>query len=175
MKKLYPFAMKLPKNECPSFFQFYADYVELDVLQALNKQLETYVQFIRKIPEEKHLYRYKADKWTLKEVIGHNTDTERLKASAALRLARNDKTPIPGFEENDYVKATQLNNRNLENLLNEFIAVRKSSIVLFESLTEEELHRIGQVSGKNVSANTLFYFLVGHIKHHEKIIKERYL
>ncbi len=167
--------MKLPQDECPAFFQFYADYVELDILPALTKQVETYVQFIRAIPEEKHLYRYQADKWTVKEVVGHITDTERLKATAALRLARNDKTPVPGFEETDYVAAAQLNNRSMENLLNEFITVRQSSIVLFESLTEEALHRIGQVSGKNISAATLFYFLVGHVKHHEKIIKERYL
>lgn len=167
--------MKLPKEECPEFFQFYADYVELDILVALKTQLKNYVQWIAAIPQDKHLFRYKAGKWSIKEVVGHNTDTERIKAAAALRIARNDKSPIPGFDEADYVAATHLDHRSMENLLNEFVAVRKSSIALFESLTEKELHRIGQVSGKNVSAYTLFYFLVGHIKHHEKIIKERYL
>lgn len=168
--------MKLPENECPAFFQFYADYVKSDnLIEELKDQLETYVDFIKSIPEEKHLYRYKKNKWTLKEVIGHNTDTERVKSGAALRIARNDQTPIPGFDEGDYVSATDFNARTIESLLQEFIAVRQSSIALLTSLTEEKLKRIGTASGKQVSARVIFYFLIGHVSHHIKIIKERYL
>ncbi len=167
--------MKLPQNECPEFFQFYADYVKGDILSELEKQLDTYISFIQDIPEEKHLFRYKEEKWTLKEVVGHITDTERIKSSAALRIARNDKAPIPGFSETEYVADADLNHRQMASLSEEFFNLRKSNITLFKSLNEEELHRIASVSEKKVSANTLFYFLVGHVKHHEKILKERYL
>lgn len=167
--------MKLPENECPPFFQFYANYVDEDVLTELESQLEEYVTFIRSIPEDKHLFRYQEGKWTIKEIVGHNTETERLKSTAALRIARNDQTPIPGFEEDDYVAATDHNRHTMETLLEEFIAVRRSSIALYKSLTKEELLRIGTASNKQISSRTLFYFLVGHVRHHEKIITERYL
>lgn len=168
--------MKLSENECPPFFQFYADYVEEEnLITALKNQLDSYVEFIRSIPEDKHLFRYKENKWTIKEVVGHNTDTERLKSTAALRIARNDQTPIPGFEEDDYVKNTDFNSRSMENLLEEFIAVRKSSIALLSSLNEDEFKNIGIASGKQVSVRAMTCFLVGHIAHHIKIIKERYL
>lgn len=168
--------MKLPEQECPPFFQFYANYVESDnILEELTNQLTTYVDYIKTIPEEKWLYRYDTNKWTIKEVIGHNTDTERIKATVAMRIARGEKTPLPGFDEDEYVAATNFNDRSMESLINEFIAVRKSSIALYESLSEEELLRIGTASNKQVSARVHFYFLIGHISHHIKIINERYL
>lgn len=167
--------MQLPLNECPPFFQFYANYVEEDVLKELKNQLDQYTHFISEIPENKYMFKYADDKWTIKEVVGHNTDTERLKSTAALRIARNDKTPIPGFDENDYVNATDFNARSMKDLLDEFIAVRRSTIALCQSLSDEELKRIGTASNKSISARALFYFLVGHVRHHEKILKERYL
>lgn len=167
--------MEFTDQECPAFFRFYANYVEGDLSVALVNQLDSYLKFISSIPSDRHLYRYAPNKWTIKEVVGHNTDTERLKADAALRVARNDQTPIPGFEENDYVLATDFNARSMQNLLDEFITVRKSTIALYMSLTEEELKRIGTASNKQVSARVMFAFIVGHISHHEKILKERYL
>ncbi len=166
--------MQYPSTECPPFFQFYANYVEGDLSAMLSSQLETYVTYIRKIPQDKLLFRYAPGKWTIKEVIGHNTDTERLKSGAALRIARMDQTPIPGFEEDDYVAATNFNARSLESLLDEFIAVRKSTIALYQSLTEEERMRTGTASNKTVSSRVLFAFVAGHLAHHIKILKERY-
>lgn len=168
--------MKFPENECPPFYQFYADYVENeDILEELKTQLDTYLDFIRSLPEEKYLFRYQENKWSIKEVVGHITDTERLKSTAALRIARNDQTPIPGFNEDDYVLNTNFDHRSMENLLEEFIAVRKSSLAVLASLSEEEINRIGTASEKRISARALFYFLSGHLRHHLKIIKERYL
>lgn len=167
--------MKLPEIECPPFFQFYAEYVKDDYKEELKTQLTEFVKFIQGIPESKHLFKYKEDKWTIKEVVGHCTDTERIKMTAAFRIARNDKVAIPGFEEDDYVKATNFNSRTMEDLLNDFTIVRKSSIALLDSLTEEELNRIGTASNKQISARALFYFLVGHVAHHKKILIERYL
>ncbi len=168
--------MKLPVEECPPFYQFYANYVEgEDILEELKAQLHSYVEFIRTIPEEKHLYRYAENKWTIKEVVGHNTDTERIKSTVALRIARNDKTPLPGFDEDAYPRESDFNLRTMEELLDEFIAVRKSSIALLSHLSEDELKRIGTASGKQISSRANFYFLYGHVAHHVKILKERYL
>ena len=167
--------MNLIDYNFPPFFRIYVSQVKKDILTELKEQLETYPKFIREIPEDKLLYRYAEGKWTIKEVIGHNTDTERIKANVALRIARGDKTPIPGFNEDDYVLATDFNSRSLDDLLQEFIDVRKSSISLFESLSEEELNRMGIASNKEMNAGIWFYFMVGHVRHHENIIRERYL
>lgn len=167
--------MKLSEDKYPRFFIPYLRLCDDDVLSELEKQLTTYVEFIRQIPEDKLLFRYAPGKWTIKEVVGHNTDTERIKASVALRIARNDKTPNPGFEEDDYVAATDFNSRSIESLIQEFIDVRKSTISLYKSLSREELERNGVASGKEMNAETWFYFMVGHIRHHENIIKDRYL
>lgn len=166
--------MKLPDKECPSFFIPYLSIVNEDLWAELNNQLESYSKFILSIPKDKELFRYAPNKWTVKEVIGHNTDTERIKLTSALRIARLDTSPISGFDEDKYVLATDFNSRSMIDLVNEFMSVRKSSISLYKSLKEEELVRIGQVSGKNTSVRALFYFLVGHIRHHKNLLKERY-
>lgn len=167
--------VNIPKDEYPVFFQHYIDLVDEDVLKELEEQLVSYVEFVRKIPKEKELFQYAPKKWTIKEVIGHNTDTERVKMDCAFRIARNEKAPIPGFDEDAYVLATDFNAREMEDLIEEFIHVRKSGIALYKSLRDEDLKRIGTVSDKPISARALFYFLVGHIRHHENILKERYL
>lgn len=165
----------IPESEYPEYFKMYLAIVEEDTLTELETQLETYVQFVKSIPKEKELHRYSPNKWTVKEVVGHNTDTERIKLDCALRIARNDKAPIPGFDEDAYVIATDFNSRSMDDLLEEFIWVRKSAIALFKSLRDEDLKRIGTASNKSVSARALFYFLIGHIRHHENVLRERYL
>lgn len=167
--------MILPVNETPEYFIPVLAMVDEDVLGELKNQMKTFPKFIQNIPDFKHLHRYALDKWTIKEVVGHITDTERIKLDAAFRIARNDKESIPGFDENRYVLNSDFNNRSMDNMLEEFISVRKSTILLYESLKKEELERIGTVSAKSVSARALFYFLVGHVRHHENILKERYL
>ncbi|MFA7616506.1 MAG: DinB family protein [Weeksellaceae bacterium] len=167
--------MKLTEDHYPRFFIPYLRLTENDILSELSQQLETYPKFIREIPEEKLLFRYAPGKWTIKEVVGHNTDTERIKAAVALRIARNDKTPNPGFKEDDYVMATDFNSRDIEDLLQEFIDVRKATISLYKNLSREELERTGFASDKGMNAETWFYFMVGHIRHHENIVRERYL
>lgn len=165
----------IPKEEYPLFFTPYLEIVEEDILEELEGQLASYVEFVRSIPKENHLHRYAPNKWTIKEVIGHNTDTERVKFDAAFRIARGDQAPIPGFDEDAYVAITDFNSRGMENLLEEFILMRKSIINFFKTLQPEDLKRMGTVSGKPVSVRALFYFLIGHVRHHEVILKERYL
>ncbi len=165
----------LPENECPSYFNDYLKLVTTDILAELSAQLISYPAFLRTIPKEKELFSYAPGKWTIKEVIGHNTDTERILVTRALRIARNDQTPIPGFNEDDYVAATRFNEKNIEDLIIDFELVRKSTISFFKSLAEQELLRIGTASNKKVSVRALFYFMIGHIRHHKNILKERYL
>lgn len=165
----------IPSSEYPEFFGHYLNLVTDDFLSELENQLNSYVKFINEIPVEKHLFKYAPDKWTIKEVVGHNTDTERVKLNAAFRIARGDTAPIPGFDEDAYVAITDFNARSMENLLEEFILVRKGAIALYKSLTDEDLQRIGTASGKPTSARALFGFLIGHIRHHENILNERYL
>lgn len=165
----------IPASEYPEFFEHYLNLVNDDLIIELENQLKTYVKFVESIPEEKHLFKYAPGKWTIKEVVGHNTDTERVKLNAAFRIARGDKAPIPGFDEDAYVAITNFNARSMENLLEEFVLVRKGAIVLYKSLTDEDLKRVGTASGKPTSVRALFGFLVGHITHHENILKERYL
>lgn len=167
--------ISIPREEYPDFFIPYLRMVENDLLRELEAQLETYVQFVRDIPAEKELHRYGPDKWTVKEVIGHNTDTERVKLNCAFRIARGEKAALPGFDEDAYVAMTDFNSREMEDLLEEFILVRKGAIVLFQSLTLEDLKRIGTVSGKPTSVRALYSFIVGHVRHHEHILEARYL
>lgn len=167
--------INLSQNEYPPFYEGYLKLVQGDILEELESQLVQYVELLKSIPKEKELYRYAPNKWTVKEVIGHNTDTERIKLFSALRIARNDQTPIPGFDEDAYVAATDFNSKNIEDLIADFEIMRKGTISLFKSLSEEELKRIGTTSNKSTSARAVFYFLIGHIRHHENILKERYL
>ncbi|HTO39012.1 MAG TPA: DinB family protein [Brumimicrobium sp.] len=165
----------IPQSEYPIFFADYLKLCEVDILKELEEQLELYVDLVRSIPAEKHLYRYAPNKWTIKEVIGHNTDTERVKFDCAFRIARGEQAPIPGFDEDAYVAITDFNAREMEDLLEEFILVRKGNIAFFKSLKEEDLLRMGTASNKPVSVRALFYFLIGHVRHHENILNERYL
>ncbi|MCO5260205.1 MAG: DinB family protein [Crocinitomicaceae bacterium] len=166
----------IPETEYPISFRHYLSLVATDnLLGELENQLESYVDFVRSIPTEKELYHYAENKWTVKEVIGHNTDTERVKLDCAFRIARGEQASLPGFDEDAYVLATNFNDRSMEDLIEEFIYVRKSAIILYKSLREEDLKRMGTASNKPVSARALFGFLVGHIRHHEVFLKEHYL
>ncbi|HET8574412.1 MAG TPA: DinB family protein [Edaphocola sp.] len=167
--------MKLPEKECPAYFNAYLDLVSEDVLSEMEKQLLSFPAFVSDIPKEKGTYRYAPGKWSIKEVIGHINDTERIMANRALRIARNDQTPIPSFDEDAYVLATDFNALSITMLTDDFKAQRRCHLSLLRSLRKEELIRTGIASGKQVSARALFYFMVGHLRHHEQIITERYL
>ncbi len=120
-------------------------------------------------------YRYAPDKWSVKEVLGHVIDTERIFAYRALRIARNDKTPIEGFEQDDYVRAALSGNRTLAGLIEEFSAVRHAGLLLFRSFDPEAWVRKGIASQKEISVRALVYVIAGHELHHRKILQEKYL
>ncbi len=147
----------------------------VNMIEELEICLHDFIRFVQNIPMDKFDFRYEDGKWTIKEIIQHIIDTERIFAYRALRISRNDQTPLPGFEENDYAANTDANNRGLQGLLSELALVRESTLALFKSFSEEQLKRTGIVSNNEISVRAIGFILIGHQKHHQKVFQERYL
>lgn len=168
--------MKRPQpDEYNSYYQEYIDSVNDDVISELEAQLESVPAFLKAIPEDKTTYAYAEGKWTIKELLGHVIDTERIMAYRLLRFSRNDATSLAGFEENYYVNNAHFNNQEYNTMIEEFGALRKSNMFLFRSLNEAELKHKGNANGSPLSVRALLFIIAGHTKHHIKIITERYL
>jgi uncharacterized damage-inducible protein DinB len=163
-------------GEYNSFFERYINQTKAQNAHALLEELTTVLEsFYTILPESKADYAYALGKWTLKEVLQHVTDTERIFSYRLLRIARKDATPLPSFEENDYVVNADANRRSFDAIKQEFLAVRKASNLLIESLTVDQLNNKGIVSGTETSANAIAFILFGHLMHHKAVIEERYL
>lgn len=160
----------------PQFYRGYVDYVkDMDLLDALRHAAKLVQQMVPYIPEDKGQYRYGDDKWTVKEVLNHMMDAERVFAYRALRFARNDKTALHPFEENDYAPQANAHARTIQQHARELKRLRESTIDLFTSFSPDMLERVGTASGKNLSVKNLGYIIAGHDLHHLKILRERYL
>jgi hypothetical protein len=162
-------------NEYPAYYQGYIDAVGDDIIAELENEIVALPAFLRGIPVDKHSYAYAEGKWNIIEVIGHIIDTERIMACRLLRIARNDQTPLPGFDENNYVNNAHFEKRTMESLAAEFADTRRSNMHLIHSLSEEEINRVGISNNKQISARALIFILAGHSIHHCRIIRERYL
>jgi uncharacterized damage-inducible protein DinB len=145
------------------------------VLKYLKENFKKVREFIQSLPGEKLTYRYAENKWTIKEILVHIMDDERIYAYRALRIARNDKTPLPGFEQEDYVPFSQANQRSLASVFQEYKTIRQATLSLFSSFNKEDLLRTGTANGHTVSARALAWHIGGHELHHLNVIKERYL
>lgn len=166
----------LIESDYPAYFSHYINLVENnDVVIAMQSNLKEFVAFLENIPEEKHNFKYQENKWTIKDVVRHIIDTERIFAYRALRFARFDTTELHGFDENNFAASLNTTAIKMEDLLEEFILVRKSTIKLFESFTLEMLSNKGFASGKQMSVLAAGFVISGHTIHHTNIIKERYL
>ncbi len=160
----------------PPYFNTYVSLVENEEMNSLlRKEAEEAEHLFSSIPDEKWLYKYKANKWTVKEVLQHITDTERVFNFRALAFSRRDPNTFPSFNENEYTKNSNANNRNPKDLLAEFLAVRKSTQLLFHGFSDEQLNAIGKASSNEMSVKGIGYIISGHFAHHVKILKERYL
>jgi uncharacterized damage-inducible protein DinB len=146
-----------------------------NVLEILEKQIEETVRLLSDLDEEKASYRYAPGKWSIKQVVGHMTDSERIFSYRALRFAREDPMPLPGYEENEYVDRANFDSRSLKVLLEEFRAVRVATLALFRSFDNDIWLRQGTASGCEFSVRALAYQMAGHEIHHVGVIKERYL
>lgn len=166
----------LNKNEYSSFYQTYIDECgDNRLIEGLELNLDETLQFYKSIPIDKHEYRYDKGKWTIKELLQHIIDSERVFCYRALRFSRQDKTDLPGFEQDDYVAVSMANKRSLSDMLEEFKILRKSSICLFESFDKNMLRSKGFANDNEMSVRAVGFIIVGHVNHHTKIIKERYL
>jgi uncharacterized damage-inducible protein DinB len=157
---------------------YYGRYVSLvstsDMLETLKQQARQTYELFAACSEKDANYSYAPGKWSVKEVLGHMIDTERIFAYRALRIARNDKTPIEGFEQDDYVKDGPFQHCSLGELLEEFSAVRTATLCLLRSLDEEAWTRSGTASGNPFTVRALVYVIAGHELHHRKVLEEKY-
>lgn len=169
-------ASDLKTNEYNSYYQGYVNAAgDAKLLECLNNGVVSFAEFMEQLPEDKLYYAYVENKWTVAEVLLHFIDTERIFAYRALRFARKDVTPLAGFEQDDYVPASNANKRNKQSILDEFITVRKATISLFQSFDESQLRTIGTASNLPMSVAALGFICCGHQNHHIKIILEKYL
>lgn len=167
---------ELPSSEYNPFYQTYIMALgNVDLMKELRKGKDDFLTLLQQIPEEKLYYAYAEGKWSLAEVLVHIIDTERIFQYRALCIARNDKTPLPGFDQDTYVPYSNADNRSRKILMEEYKAVRDSTIFLFDSFDEETIKRIGVASGSKMSVRALGFIISGHQAHHIRIIKERYL
>ena len=166
------------RPDVTEYAPFYAGYVagvpEDDVVAALRDSGREIISALSAVPEARGGFRYAEGKWTIREMVGHIIDAERIFGYRALRLARADATPLPGFEENDYVRTAGSDSRTLADLIDELRVARESTVRLFASLPEEAWPRKGVVNGREVTVRALAYITAGHMRHHLRILRERY-
>lgn len=163
-------------NEYAAFYHTYVGKVaDGEILALLLEQTASTLAILKGISEEKGLYRYAEGKWSIKELLNHIIDAERVFAYRALRVGRGDKTPLPGFDQDEYVAAFDADARSMADLVAEFEAVRAATVTLFQSFTDEALMRLGTASGHPISVRALGFIIMGHELHHVKVLKERYL
>ena len=158
------------------YFERYIKLVEDDnIIKILYEQNKTTREKIKSISDYKGNYRYADGKWTIKEVVGHILDSERILAYRALSLARGEKKSLPGFDHNDYVREGNFNRRELTELSFEFKLLRESNLLMFKNFSEEMLCKKGLANEASVTVLALLYIIAGHEKHHLNVLEEKYL
>ena len=163
-------------EEYAPYYETYISKVNInDLIDALEKGQTEVIKFIQTIPLDKLDYRYQEGKWSIKEIIVHLMDVERIFTYRALRFSRNDQTALAGFDEEEYVPESNASDRSLQSLSDEYIALRRSTIEFFKNITPEMSLRMGIANGKEISVRALGYIIPGHEIHHINVIKERYL
>ncbi len=164
------------KNEYAEYYHKYVTCVpDGDIRDVLEDQLNSTITFLSNIDEEKSKLRYAPGKWSLREVLGHIIDSERVFVYRALRFSRGDEKPLQGFDENLYIHNSNYDSTNFSRLIEEFSLIRQSTVALFTSLRDEQWLKKGNASGHDVTVRGLAYIIAGHSEHHLNVIKERYL
>ena len=162
-------------DEIPAHFVGYIGRVpENDPVAVLAAQIDVTAALLGGLSDADALKRYAPGKWSVKEVVGHLADTERIMTYRALRVARADETPLPGFDENAYVPPAKFDARPLAELISDFRTVRGATVALFKSFDADAWRRRGTASGKPISVRALGYMIPGHERHHVEILKDRY-
>jgi uncharacterized damage-inducible protein DinB len=166
-----------PKTgDYPSFYGKYIALVpEGELLQILETQLRDWQRLLGDLSEEQSDFRYEPGKWSIKEMLGHVSDSERIFAYRLLRIARGDQTPMAGFEQDDYVRTANSSARKRSDLLEEFTAVRRATVALVSSMDDTAWVRRGVANQREISATAMALVIAGHERHHQLILQERYL
>lgn len=163
------------KDEYAEFYETYVSLVaETNIISALQNQPEDLKRLFAGVSAEEENFRYAEDKWSIRELLGHVVDGERVFSYRALRISRGDGTPLAGFEENFYVANSSFSNIKLADLIEEFTLLRQSNVFLFKSLTGEMWKKTGTASDAVISVSALAFIMVGHVRHHANILRERY-
>jgi hypothetical protein len=169
--------MKRPESN--EYNEYYAGYVSLvtedDIIEALDDQIDEIKDLIKSIPEEKGSHAYEEGKWTIRQVIGHLIDTERIFSYRALRFSKGDATVLPGYDQDLFVEKGGFNEISLHDLRKELTSLRKANVIFFKNLPESVGLMKGNANGNDVTVRALAYMMVGHVRHHLDIIRERYL
>ena len=162
-------------SDFPTFYQGYVDTIDSDnIIETLREQKDSTTTFFERVSDEKADYAYAEGKWTVKEVLGHMVDSERIFVFRALSFARDEEQSLPGFDENTYVPAGKFGDRTLQSLIDEYTSVRKATLTFFSNLREEDWTKTGIANNGNFTVNSLAYIIAGHNEHHLKILAERY-
>lgn len=168
--------MKPDTSTLPEHLRRYISHIEDDdITEAYQNHSKANIQFYQAISEQQSGYRYATDKWTIKEVLQHVIDTERVFCYRALVFARGDQTALPGFDENLYTRNAHANDRPWQGLVQEYKSVCGSTMSLINSFNDDDYSRTGIASSHSVSVLAMLFAIVGHASHHVRIIKERYL
>jgi len=171
----------MSKPDCSEYAEFYTPYIDIlpddgsNLIEQLESSLILAKNLFQRISEEKGSYRYATGKWSIKELLQHIIDSERVFVYRALRFSRGDGKDLPGFDENLYVDACRADDRSMPDLLDEFEHMRKSNILMFASLDESALRKKGSVDKNELSVRALGFICCGHLLHHLKVIRERYM
>lgn len=165
------------QSEYPTYANMYMKYTVKDgsLITQLKQSLKTTLALIKPLSEEALNFRYQEGKWSIKDILVHVIDDERIYCYRALAFARNDNTNLPGFEQDDYANFADTDKRSIENILAEYQAVRLATTTLFEGFSETALQRIGTANDNNTSVRALGYHILGHELHHIEVVKKHYL
>ncbi|MFA7227563.1 MAG: DinB family protein [Melioribacteraceae bacterium] len=169
--------MKRPgKSEYAAYYHTYVEAVpEGEIIKIMKKQCDQIKKLLGTVSKKDSLFRYAPGKWCVREVVGHIIDTERVFAYRTLRFARNDKNDLPGFDENEYIHQSNYCDVGLDELIEEFCTLRYSNIIMFKNFSEEFTLRKGTANGNSFTVRAMAYIMCGHVNHHLKVLKEKYL
>ena len=169
----------IPRPAPDEYAPYYRGYIDEvppgDVLPILERQMAETQELLRSVPASRAMHRYAPGKWSIKEAVGHVSDAERIFTYRALCFCRSDRTPLPGFEENEYVAAAGFDARSLSQLARELETVRAATLTLFQDLSDDTLLRRGTANGKELTVRAIAYIVAGHERHHVRVLRERYL
>jgi DinB superfamily len=175
----FTFIVKMVPRSAIVASDFNNAYIQLtkeeEIGKALEKNTQQFRKLLKKIPKKKIDYAYAEGKWTIREMLQHIIDAERVFAYRALRAARRDSTPLPGFDENSWAAHAGVANRKWEDLVEEFKVLRRSTELLFATFSDEQLTFVGEASGSQFNALAMGFLIPGHVAHHMRILKEKYL